>query len=748
MQKIIKNTISILLVVVMAFGAAPLARLAGLDPPELNLLGMKAEATTSGTCGENLTWTFYTTTGELIINGTGIMYDWSSTSDVPWDLYRSSIKLVTIENGVISIGNHAFENCTALTSVAISDSVIYINNCAFRGCTGLVGIEIPNSVTSLGTYAFLNCSSLKAVRIPKTVEEVSMRCFIGCDSLEVFEIEDGSTAVVHAANLFQGCPNLSKISLPDSVCFVGINSSQTQNFSLSILNSVYYKNVDNWDGNFLYIGNHLVASKSIDTSFGIEIKKGTVSIFPGVLSNYPNLTHIFLPETIKMIGYQNFTNQTSLSYVCVASTEEAWNNVVVGYNNAYLDYSHKIYNHSHNESTVKITKGYTPVTCETDGFSGDVFCYECEWQFQNGEIIAAPGHDYKEFIVAATCTQDGSKSIYCSTCGETQNTTVIPSNGHDFGDWAIVKAPTCTDLGFAYRTCKTCGFIENKIINENGHEWEIEYTVDKVATCTADGAKSIHCTDCDATKDNEVIAKNGHDYGEWIVLIAAECERIGVKYRECEVCDFAQVEEIEQLNHDWEAEHTIDVPATCTAEGSKSYHCTRCEEKNDVTVIPANGHSAGEWETKTPATYLSDGEEINKCTVCEIVLEERSIAKLVSPAVNIKTPSTTTINYGDKIVLHAETSKLLPSGWKIKWTADNSNFTYNVSADASTCTISPEKSGDTTFIATVYDENGNVMGTDTQKITSKAGFFDKIAAFFKKLFGATKVIPQAFKEMF
>lgn len=428
-------------------------------------------------------------------------------------------------------------------------------------------------------------------------------------------------------------------------------------------------------------------------------------------------------------------------------------------------------------------------TCTDDGFDYRE-CKDCG--FIENRNVNENGHNWERNYTidkAATCTETGEKSIHCSVCDVTKNSTVIPETGHTevidsaveatctatgltegshcsvcntvlvaqetveiknhaYGEWITVKTPTCTDDGFDYRECNDCGFIENRSIDENGHNWESDYTVDKAATCTTDGAKSIHCADCNATKDNEVIAKNGHDYGEWIVSIEAECERIGVKHRECEVCEFAQFEEIEQLNHDWEKEYTIDAPSTCTAKGSKSYHCTRCEEKNDITVIPANGHSAGEWEIKTPATYLANGEEIKKCTICDVVLEERAIAKLVSPAVNIKTPSTTTINYGDKIVLHAETSKALPNGWRIKWTADNSNFTYSVSADASTCTISPELNGSTTFTATVYDENGNVMSTDTQKMTSKAGFFDKLSAFFRNLFGGAKIIPQVFKFIF
>ena len=48
----------------------------------------------------------------------------------------------------------------------------------------------------------------------------------------------------------------------------------------------------------------------------------------------------------------------------------------------------------------------------------------------------------------------------------------------------------------------------------------------------------------------------------------------------------------------------------------------------------------------------------------------------------------------------------------------------------------------------IYDAEGNIVSADTQTMTSKAGFFDKFVAFFKKLFGATKVIPQAFNGIF
>lgn len=119
----------------------------------------------------------------------------------------------------------------------------------------------------------------------------------------------------------------------------------------------------------------------------------------------------------------------------------------------------------------------------------------------------------------------------------------------------------------------------------------------------------------------------------------------------------------------------------------------------------------------------------------------------VAPEVTaeIRKPSVTTINYGDSIVLHANVTNL-PSGGYVEWTASNGNFSYVVSKDGTTCTITPETSGDTTFTATVYDSNGKVIDSDEQVMTAKAGLFQKIIAFFKKLFGMTKVISQFYEE--
>ena len=65
-------------------------------------------ATYSGTCGTSLNWSFNTTSGILSITGTGAMTNYSVSSGSPWYSYKGSIKTITINSGVTSIGNWAF----------------------------------------------------------------------------------------------------------------------------------------------------------------------------------------------------------------------------------------------------------------------------------------------------------------------------------------------------------------------------------------------------------------------------------------------------------------------------------------------------------------------------------------------------------------------------------------------------------------------------------------------------------------
>ena len=194
-------------------------------------------AESSGTCGENLTWTL-SDEGVLTISGTGAMTDYSSSA--PWYSSRSSITSVIISDGVTSIGYGAFYDCSSLTSVTIPNSVTSIGYRAFEDCSSLTSVTIGNSVTSIGSSAFSGCNSLPVIdniryadtylveAVDKTFSAYTIKdgtiwigssAFADCSSMTSVIIPNSVTSIGGGA--FYDCTSLSSLTIPNNVTSIG-----------------------------------------------------------------------------------------------------------------------------------------------------------------------------------------------------------------------------------------------------------------------------------------------------------------------------------------------------------------------------------------------------------------------------------------------------------------------------------------------------------------------------------------------
>ena len=94
---------------------------------------------------------------------------------------------------MISIGNHAFEECRKLENITIGKSVVSIGDRAFHCCRSLKSVTIGNSVTSIGEFAFASDEKLESVIFGNSLTSIGRFAFSGCTSLKSINVNSGNS---------------------------------------------------------------------------------------------------------------------------------------------------------------------------------------------------------------------------------------------------------------------------------------------------------------------------------------------------------------------------------------------------------------------------------------------------------------------------------------------------------------------------------------------------------------------------
>jgi len=334
--------------------------------------------TTSGKCGDNLTWEYDSTTHTLTISGTGDMNNYGYCNS-PWYSNHPDIKTVNIGNGVMSIGNYAFYNCIGLTSLTIGNSVTSIGERAFTDCTGLTSVTIPDGVTSIRDYAFYNCTGITSVTIGNSITSFGFCAFCKCTGLTSVTIGDGVTSIGNYA--FSSCTRLTSVTIPNSVTSIGyvafsgctgLTSITIPNSVTSIGDSAFYEctglktvtigssvtsigdgafngctnlNYNTYD-NALYLGNsenpYIVLIKAIQKSItSCIINSSTKFIYSSAFNGCTGLTSITIPNSVTSIRDFAFEGCTGLTKVNISDLS-AWCKISFGVSNP-LEYAKHLY---------------------------------------------------------------------------------------------------------------------------------------------------------------------------------------------------------------------------------------------------------------------------------------------------------------------------------------------------------------------------------------------------------------------
>ncbi len=172
-----------------------------------------------------------TTLGSCAFSDTGIQHFTSGAGlkVIEFKAFYNCRKLLdcdlTDAKSLKTIGEQAFQNCTALTRVKLPESVTDIMASAFEDCVSLVGIDLPEGLLHVGDAAFRDCIELTYTEFPSKV------CYIGIDSFTGTKFIDEQKAKATAGN--------NMVILGDGVLVLYTGSDQSVT-SVTIPASVKY----------------------------------------------------------------------------------------------------------------------------------------------------------------------------------------------------------------------------------------------------------------------------------------------------------------------------------------------------------------------------------------------------------------------------------------------------------------------------------------------------------------------------
>ena len=223
------------------------------------------------------------------------------------------------EYHVTGIGNNAFSNCGALTTVNIAEGVNNIGEFVFEHCDALTTVNIPASLTSIGVYTFNGCGALThinvdemntayssengvlfnknkttllqypagkpetAYAVPASVTTIEEGAFFSCTALTQITLPDGLTSI--GAGAFYSCTALTEMNIPEGVTSIGAEAF----YSCTALTE-------------------------------INIPEGVTSIESGAFYSCTSLMAITLHEGVTNINYNAFSECSALAQMTVLAT--------------------------------------------------------------------------------------------------------------------------------------------------------------------------------------------------------------------------------------------------------------------------------------------------------------------------------------------------------------------------------------------------------------------------------------------
>ena len=205
------------------------------------------------------------------------------------------LEKVTLSEGIKTVGDSAFSQCTDLEQIYLPEGLVSIGNTAFLNCRELRRVLIPNSVTNMGAGVFMDCTSLSDITLSGSMTQLSRSMFAYCQALKSITIPQGITLIEEHA--FAYCHYLKSVTVPSS-----LKKIEEDAFEDTPIVNVYLSDLSAWCG--IEIVGH----------YASPIKPGATSYLNG-----QKMTSLRIPDGVTAIGKNAFMDATTLTDVVISA---------------------------------------------------------------------------------------------------------------------------------------------------------------------------------------------------------------------------------------------------------------------------------------------------------------------------------------------------------------------------------------------------------------------------------------------
>ncbi len=195
-----------------------------------------------------------------------------------------TLQMLSLPSSLTTIGESAFENCTALTTVQGADNITSYGQRAFSGCTKLASLSFTSALKEIGAAAFAN-TGFTEINLPTSVTTIGNTAFMQCKALKKANIPTANVKM--GKGIYQSCSALTDISMPDELTVIPRDM-----FSNTALSTVAIPASVTWIDNGAF---YMTKLKQVERPDGLR------HLGQNVFYNTP-LTSIVIPNHVDTIG--------------------------------------------------------------------------------------------------------------------------------------------------------------------------------------------------------------------------------------------------------------------------------------------------------------------------------------------------------------------------------------------------------------------------------------------------------------